>query len=101
MPITPEEIRHLAGLARLQVEEEELASYAAKIDAVVGYVDQLRALDTAGVPEMEHVEDLRNAWREDAPAPCDADTRARMISAFPRRSGDLLEANAAIENRDA
>lgn len=99
MPITPEEIRHLARLSRLKVEEEDLESYAKDLDAIVGYVDKLRELDTKDVPEMEHVDDLTNAWREDVASGCDEEARKRMIGAFPRRSGDLLEVNAVFENR--
>ena len=99
MPITPEEIRHLAHLSRLKVEEEDLAGYAKDLDAIVGYVDKLRELDTKGVPEMEHVEEIVNAWRADEPGGCDADTRARSLDAFPRREGDLLEVNAVFVDR--
>lgn len=99
MPITPEEIRHLARLSRLKVEEEDLGAYAKDLDAIVGYIDKLRELDTKDVPEMEHVEDVVNAWREDVASGCDEEARKRMIGAFPRRSGDLLEVNAVFENR--
>ncbi|MEY4745155.1 MAG: hypothetical protein RL272_1100 [Candidatus Parcubacteria bacterium] len=99
MPITPEEIRHLAHLSRLKVEEEDLAGYAKDLDAIVGYVDKLRELDTKDVPEMEHVEDVVNAWREDVAAGCDEGTRKRMVDAFPRREGDLLEVDAVFVNR--
>ena len=99
MPITPEEIRHLATLSRLKLDEEAVPGYAKDLDAIVGYVDQLRELDTTGVPEMMHVEDVTNVWREDVVAGCDVDERMRMIAAFPRKSGDLLEVDAVFADK--
>ncbi|TAK03654.1 Asp-tRNA(Asn)/Glu-tRNA(Gln) amidotransferase subunit GatC [Patescibacteria group bacterium] len=99
MPITPEEIRHLAHLSRLKLDEEDVAAYAKDLDAIVGYVDKLQDLDTKDVPEMEHVEDLVNVWREDVVGGCDPDARTRMIAAFPRHSGDLLEVDAVFADK--
>ncbi|OGL66421.1 hypothetical protein A2856_01865 [Candidatus Uhrbacteria bacterium RIFCSPHIGHO2_01_FULL_63_20] len=99
MPITPEEIRHLASLSRLKIDEDDVEAYAKDLDAIVGYVDKLRELDTEGVPEMAHVEDLANSPREDVVEGCDQATRDAMLSAFPRREGDLLAVNAVFVDR--
>lgn len=97
--ISNEDILHLAKLARLQVPEADVAGYRTDLEAILGYVNKLKELDTEGVPEMAHADGAQNVWREDVAAACPADEREAMIKAFPVRSGDLLEVQAVFANR--
>lgn len=99
MTISPDDIRHLAGLSRLKLEDEKIDAYAEDLASILGYVAKLAELDTSDVPEMAHAADLVNVRREDVVEGCDADVRERLLKAFPRREGDLLEVNAVFENR--
>ncbi|MCG3155135.1 MAG: Glutamyl-tRNA(Gln) amidotransferase subunit C [bacterium] len=65
MSISIEETRHLARLAKLTFSEEELARLARELDAIVGYVEQLKELNVENVPATAHVLDLCNVFRED------------------------------------
>jgi len=62
-----EEVRKVAKLARLELRADEIVRMAAELSAIVGYVRQLEALDTADVPPTAHVRLARVALREDAP----------------------------------
>lgn len=68
MPITAQQVRHLAELARLDLADDEVAAYAAQLEAIVGYVEQLRQADTAGVEPIANVAGLENVLRADEPA---------------------------------
>jgi aspartyl-tRNA(Asn)/glutamyl-tRNA(Gln) amidotransferase subunit C len=57
MSLSPDQIRHLARLARIRVREEESAALLEQLNRVLGLVDQLRAVDTAGVAPMAHALD--------------------------------------------
>lgn len=46
----------LATLAALAIDEEERRTLGADLDAIVRYVEQLRAIPTDGVPPMTTVE---------------------------------------------
>lgn len=65
MPITIEEVKYVAALAKLSFNEEELAKIAKELDAIVGYVEQLKELNVDDVPPTSHVLDLHNVFRED------------------------------------
>ncbi len=65
MGITKEEILHVVDLARLEIAESEIDAFAAQIGEILAYIDQLRAVDTTGVPATAHAGFLRNAFRED------------------------------------
>jgi aspartyl-tRNA(Asn)/glutamyl-tRNA(Gln) amidotransferase subunit C len=67
--ITRDEVLYVARLARLEVEEAATDKLAAQIGSILGYVDQLNQVDTAGVPPTSHALALTNAFREDAVRP--------------------------------
>ena len=67
--ITPEEIKHVALLARLQLTEEEVAEYTPQIDRILGHFQRLQALDTSDVPPTSHAIRMTNVWREDVSRP--------------------------------
>lgn len=50
MAISPEEVRHIAGLARLRLSEEELPEVAATLDAILSHVGQLQEVTTSATP---------------------------------------------------
>ncbi len=65
MGITKEEILHVVALARLEIREEETEAFAAQIGEILAYIDQLREVDTSGVPGTAHAGFFKNAFRED------------------------------------
>jgi aspartyl-tRNA(Asn)/glutamyl-tRNA(Gln) amidotransferase subunit C len=48
-------VARIAALARIRVAEDELEPLAAELSGIVGWVEQLMAVDTAGVPPMTSV----------------------------------------------
>ncbi|MCS3703006.1 Asp-tRNA(Asn)/Glu-tRNA(Gln) amidotransferase subunit GatC [Salinibacter ruber] len=65
MSVTRDDVRHVAQLARLDFSEEEEARMAEELSEILGYVEKLDELDTAGVPPMSHVLDVTNVFRSD------------------------------------
>lgn len=69
MSITIQEVQHLAKLAKLSFSEDELPKIAQELDAIVGYVEQLKDLSVEGIAPTSHVLDLSNVFREDKVQP--------------------------------
>ncbi len=67
MPISEQSVRHLAHLARLDLSDAEIASHAHDLDAIVGYMEQLTAIDTTGIEPVANVAGLVNVVRADTP----------------------------------
>ncbi len=65
MKITREEVRHVAGLARLELSREEEERIAGELESILGYVAKLDELDVADVAPTVHVFDVGAAFRED------------------------------------
>ena len=65
MRITDDDIRSIAELARLGLAEDEVARLRADLEAILGYVDLLEAVDTTGVEPTAHVLDIPTPMRVD------------------------------------
>ena len=59
------EIEKIAELARLELAPEEKKKLEKDLDAILGYVKKLEALDTSKVQPTSHVLDLENVFRKD------------------------------------
>ncbi len=65
MTITEDEVKHIVKLARLALSEDELPVYRGHLNAIIGYVEQLNALDTTGIEPTSHVLPITNVMRDD------------------------------------
>lgn len=63
--ISRDDVLHLAQLSSLQLADDEIDDLQADIANILGYVEQLGELDTAGVEPTYQVTDLENVWRDD------------------------------------
>ena len=92
---TPEDVKRLAGLARVAVAESDLAGFAAEFDAVLAYVGRL---DELTLPDQgaAAAPAVRNAFRADgAPTEGGAWTE-KLAEQFPARDGDSLSVKQII-----
>jgi aspartyl-tRNA(Asn)/glutamyl-tRNA(Gln) amidotransferase subunit C len=65
MRLTPEEVEHVALLARLQLSEEERERFTTQLNSILAHFEQLQQLDTSGVEPMSHAVAVSNVFRED------------------------------------
>jgi aspartyl-tRNA(Asn)/glutamyl-tRNA(Gln) amidotransferase subunit C len=69
MAITREDVLHVAGLARLELTEEEIARLGQQLNAILEAVGKVAELDLEDVPPTSHPLDLANVWAQDDPRP--------------------------------
>lgn len=69
MKISPEEVKHVADLARLEMTPEEVESMTRQLDGILSYVAKLNELDTEGVAPTTHAISIVNVFREDQVKP--------------------------------
>ncbi len=69
MKITVADVEHVARLARLELGEDEKILFAGQMDAILGYVEKLKELDTDGIIPTSHAVPVENAFREDKAIP--------------------------------
>lgn len=66
MSLTPDQVKQVAQLARLQLNLEQVAPYAHQLSNILAMVDQLAGVDTANVAPMAHPLDMTQRLRPDA-----------------------------------
>lgn len=74
-------IKRIANLAAISIEDQELEGFAKDLDLIIGYMQQLSALDTGEIKPMEHVLALHNVLREDVPT--NGNRREELIQSAP------------------
>jgi len=65
MSLTPDDVRRLARLARIAIDDNESAAALERLNAVLGLVDEMRSVDTRGVEPMSHAVDVAQRLRPD------------------------------------
>jgi aspartyl-tRNA(Asn)/glutamyl-tRNA(Gln) amidotransferase subunit C len=67
--ITPELVRHLAGLARIEVSDAEVAQFTSQLALIVDSVATIKAAVSEDVPATSHPIPMANVFREDTVKP--------------------------------
>ena len=67
--LTLDEVRHVAKLARLALDEGKLRQLTPQLESILHYVDKVRQADVTGVEPMAHALPLSNVLREDVVEP--------------------------------
>jgi aspartyl-tRNA(Asn)/glutamyl-tRNA(Gln) amidotransferase subunit C len=81
MTISLADVERIAHLARIEITAAEAADVRDKLDAIFGLINELQAIDTAGVVPMAHAQDVPLPLREDRVT--ETDGRALYQSVAP------------------
>ncbi|MEY3757319.1 MAG: Asp-tRNA(Asn)/Glu-tRNA(Gln) amidotransferase subunit GatC [Cyanobacteriota bacterium] len=86
--ITADDVRKVAGLARLDLPEEKIATYTGQLERILEYVAHLESVDTEGVPPTTRAVEVVNATRDDVVVP--TNVREDLLNEAPQREGDFF-----------
>jgi aspartyl-tRNA(Asn)/glutamyl-tRNA(Gln) amidotransferase subunit C len=99
MALTPQDVRRIANLARLELSEAEQASLLGDLNGFFGIVERMRAVDTTGVAPLytplSAVQDVALRLREDAVT--EPDDRTANQRSAPAVEGGLFLVPRVIE----
>jgi aspartyl-tRNA(Asn)/glutamyl-tRNA(Gln) amidotransferase subunit C len=65
MALNITDIKRIAHLARIEINEQEAATTLTKLTGILGLIEQMQAVDTAGITPMSHSQDVTQRLRED------------------------------------
>ena len=65
MSVDAATVKRIGRLARIRVEEDEVAKYQGEINAILGFVEQLGEVDVTGVEPMTSVTPMQLRRRDD------------------------------------
>ncbi len=95
MALTPEDVDHVAALARLGISAEERARFATQLSGILEHFRALQALDTENIPPTAQVLDLHTVMRDDTARP-PLTHRGAMANA-PREEDGFFRVQAVLE----
>ena len=67
MPQPHIDVRYVAHLARLELCDEEIATFQVQLEAILGYVETLSQLDVSGIEPTAHSVPVFGRMRTDEP----------------------------------
>lgn len=70
MPISKDDVKHVARLARLSFTDEELDRFTDQLSKILAHAEQVEALTTDDIPPTSHSLPLRNVYRPDEIGEC-------------------------------
>lgn len=99
MSLTPDDVARIARLARIAIAPGEAPAVLARLNAVLGLVEQMRAVDTRGIEPMAHALDalLSQGQRLRKDEPSEPDRRAIYQSVAPAVEEGLYLVPKVIE----
>ena len=65
MSLDSDDVKAIARLARLRIDEADVPAYATNLSNILDLVEQMNSVDTAGVVPMSHPLDVVQRLRED------------------------------------
>lgn len=95
MALTLDDVKRVAHLARLAIDEAEARAVLAQLNGVFRLIAEMRAVDTRGVEPMSHALDVVQRLREDAVT--ETDQHVRFQSIAPHVESDLYLVPKVIE----
>jgi aspartyl/glutamyl-tRNA(Asn/Gln) amidotransferase, C subunit len=81
MSLDPAEVRKIAHLARIAIDEDDIPEYGKNLSSILAFVAEMDAVDTAQVVPMAHPLDKPQRMREDSVI--EKDERALYQSCAP------------------
>jgi len=70
VPLSKDEVRHVAVLARIGLEPGDEEFYADQLSGILRHIERLQQLDTEDIPPTAQVVEVESRLREDEPRPC-------------------------------
>lgn len=95
MPLTDDQVRWVAHLARLELAADEVRPFTEQLSKIVDYVNSLQAVPTEGIEPLSHPLPLQNVFRPDEELPS-LPAEAAVANA-PNRKGNYYAVPAVLD----
>lgn len=95
MSVDSATVRHIARLARIAVDDDEVAALVPELNNILGWIEQLNEVDVAGVEPMTAVIPNRLRLRDDVVT--DGGVRDRVLGNAPAAEHGFFAVPKVIE----
>ncbi|MDP3483067.1 MAG: Asp-tRNA(Asn)/Glu-tRNA(Gln) amidotransferase subunit GatC [Sulfuricella sp.] len=95
MSLNLADVKRIAHLARIAVEEDEMPGYLQQLSNILNLVEEMQAVDTTGIEPMAHAQDVVLRLRDDVAT--ETDRRAAYQAVAPQVEAGLYLVPKVIE----
>jgi aspartyl-tRNA(Asn)/glutamyl-tRNA(Gln) amidotransferase subunit C len=95
LSLTPEEVRHIARLARVGLSDVEMPRLQSQLSQILDYFRRLQEVDTENVPPTAQTLAMHNVMRDDEPQP--SIDKEEVLANAPQREDDHFRVRAILE----
>lgn len=95
MSLTPNDVLHIARLARVALSSEDVERFAVQLSGILDHFSALAAVPTEGVEPTAHPLPLSNVMREDLVAP--SLSRSEVLANAPEQEEGYFRVRAVLE----
>jgi aspartyl-tRNA(Asn)/glutamyl-tRNA(Gln) amidotransferase subunit C len=95
MSLTPDEVKRIARLARIEISDAEAAASQTQLNAIFDLITTMQTVDTTGIAPMAHAQDVAQRLRDDVVT--ETDHHAAFPSVAPAVEADLYLVPKVIE----
>lgn len=95
MSLTLDDVKRIAHLARIEVNEGEAQNWLGQLTPILGLIDEMQQVDTTGIAPMSHAQDVMLRPREDVVS--ETDRREAYQAVAPQVEAGLFLVPKVIE----
>jgi len=88
MALSPEEVKKIAFLARLSIQEENIQQYSDDLSGILDLVEQMNAANVDDIEPMAHPQDAMQRLRDDTVT--EVNQREKLMSNAPSQEDGLF-----------
>jgi aspartyl-tRNA(Asn)/glutamyl-tRNA(Gln) amidotransferase subunit C len=88
-------VRRIASLARIRVEEQEIDHLCHELNGILGWIEQLNAIDVTGITPLSGAANMALAMRPDVIT--DGGYPDKVLANAPERIGDFFAVPKVVE----
>ena len=88
MSLSPEEVKQIAFLARLSIQEENIEQYSQDLSTIFGLVEQMNAASVDDIEPMAHPQDAMQRLRDDVVT--EVNQRDKLLANAPLKEDGLF-----------
>jgi len=95
MSLDPATVRRIAKLARIRVEEHEVAKLQTELNAILGWIEQLNEVDATGIVPLSGGATMALPMRDDVVT--DGGIPEKILANAPDRAGEFFAVPKVVE----
>lgn len=91
-----DEIKNIAGLARIGISEKEIEDYQKNLSAILEHFKELEEVDTKNIEPIGHITGRDNVSRPDQKGESSGSERKAILENFPERKDSYIKVKSVL-----